>query len=234
MGNRAGRNAAGNAAYGVDPYFGQYAPIYGPTGQPGLSGYGYPAGGYGSYGTGYTMLTPPAYIEEPWAVTQWTEYYVPTPVGGRMKRPVIYVAAQMPAANPCGGFGGGLGGFGGGLGGFGGGLGGFGGGLGGFGGGLGGLGGGLGGLGGGFGGGMPGFGGGFGGGLSPFGGGGLGGFPGMGGGMGGYQVLPMMTVQYGGGLGYNPIGGGLGGGLGGLGGGLGGLGGGFGRELPLF
>lgn len=210
MGNRGARNAG--VGYG-DPYLNQYGAGYGYGGQPGL-------GGYGAYGPGYTITTPPAFVEEPWAVTQWTEYYVPTVVPGR-KRPVIYVAAPLPAANPCGGFGG-----------FGGGLGGFGGGLGGFGGGLGGLGGGLGGLGGGFGGGLP---------I----GGGLGGFGGGFGGNLGYQVLPMMTVGYGGGIpgvggfggGLGGLGGGLGGfggGLGGLGGGYGGLGGGYGGGLPLF
>jgi len=89
--------------------------------------YGYPYG---------TITTPGAVIEEPWAVTQWTEYYIPTVRGGG-RRPVIYVAAPLPV-NPCGGFGGGLGGYGG-FGGLGGGLGGLGGGLG----GLGGYGGGL-------------------------------------------------------------------------------------------
>jgi hypothetical protein len=262
MGNRGGRQ---NQAYGSgDPYLNQwvyfdfihdhhlywtrYGTGYGYGGQPGLAG-------YGAGGPGYTITTAPNVIQEPWAVTQWTEYYVPT-VNGRQRRPVIYIAAPLPAANPCGG--GGFGGFGGGMplgGGFGGGFGGMplGGG---FGGGFGGgmpLGGGFGGgmpLGGGFGGGMP-LGGGFGGGM-PLGGGfgglgggfgGLGGgFGGLGGGFGGggggcganlgYQALPMMTVAYGGGI---PGVGGYGG-LGGLGGGLGGGygGGGFGGGLPLF
>ncbi len=74
-------------------------------------------------------------IREPWAVTQWTEVYVPT-VNPGGKRPVIYIAAPLPAGNSFGGFGG-AGGFGG------------------LGGGYGGLGGGYGGLGGGFGGGSP-------------------------------------------------------------------------------
>jgi len=187
MGSRGSRNR------GVvgDPYSNQYGP-----------GYGYPQqGGLGSYGRpGYGINTAPSYIQEPWAVTQWTEYYVPT-VRGRQRRPVIYVAAPLQAASPYGGFGGGLGGLGGGFGGglplggggFGGGGGlqalpmmtvGYGGGIpGGFGGGLGGLGGGLGGLGSPFGGlGGGGLGspfGGLGGGLgSPFGGlGGGGGLP---------------------------------------------------------
>ncbi len=150
----------------------RYGGAYGYPGATGLGAYGGPA---------YTITTPPAYIQEPWAVTQWTEYYVPT-VQGRRKRPVIYVAAPLPAGNPCGGFGGLGGGFP--LGG-------------GFGGGLGGLGGGLGGFGGGYGANL------------------------------GYQVLPMMTVGYGGGI---P---GVGGGYGGYGG-LGGLGGLGGGGLPLY
>jgi len=117
MGNRGARNAA----Y-VDPYADPYGASY----------------GYGRAGP-YTITTPGTVIQEPWAVTQWTEYYIPTVPSGRGRRPVIYVAAPLPAANPCGGFGG-LGGYGGGLGGLGGGLGGLGGGLGGYGGGLGGYG----------------------------------------------------------------------------------------------
>jgi len=129
MGNRGARNAT----Y-VDPY--GYGSLY---------GYG------GAYGT---ITTPATVVQEPWAVTQWEEIYIPTVRGGRGRRPVIYVAASLPAANPCCGFGGlgGYGGLGGGMGGLGGGLGGLGGGLGGYGGGLGGLGGGLGGYGGGLGG----------------------------------------------------------------------------------
>jgi len=208
MGNRGARRNQG--AYG-DPYLNQYGTGYGYGGQPGLAGYG---GGYGAYGPGYTITTPPAVIEEPWAVTQWTEYYIPT-VQGRRRRPVIYVAAPLP----CGGLGGLGGGYGGGYGGYGGGLqmGGYGGGYGGYGGGLqmGGYGGGF--PASGFGGGYGGYGGGFGGGL-PMGGGFGGGFP-MGGGFGGgygggccggnlgYQALPMVTVAYGGGI--PGIGGGL-------------------------
>jgi len=191
MGNRGGRQNQ----YG-DPYLNQYGTGYGPGGQPGLAGYG-PYGQYGYYSE------PGAIIQEPWAVTQWTEYYIPT-VQGRRRRPVIYVAAPMPAmGGACGGFGG----FGGGLpmGGFGGG--GFGGGLP-MGGGFGGFGGGLpmGGFGGGFGGGLP-----MGGGLGGLGGmGGMGGMGGFGGGCGGnlgYQALPMMTIGYGGGI--PGVGGGL-------------------------
>jgi len=215
MGNRGA--ARQNQMYGYgDPYLNQYGTGYGYGAQPGLAG-------YGASGPGYGYGEPGSYVEEPWAVTQWTEYYVPT-VQGRQRRPVIYVAVPLPASNPCcsmGGYGGGFGGgLGGGFGGFGGGLpmGGFGGGLplmGGFGGGLpmGGFGGGL-PLTGGFGGGFPM--GGFGGGLPLMGGGFGGGFP-MGGGCGaslGYQALPMMTVAYGGGI--PGVGGGFGGGFGGL------------------
>ncbi|CAF1128781.1 unnamed protein product, partial [Didymodactylos carnosus] len=110
MGNRGQRNAA--APYG-DPYLNQYGAGYGPGAAPGLNGYGgYGASPYGGYGGVGYLTTPGAVIEEPWEVTQWTEYYVPTPqrpiVGGRRARPVIYVAAQLPAANPCAGFGGGF------------------------------------------------------------------------------------------------------------------------------
>ncbi|CAF1393769.1 unnamed protein product [Adineta steineri] len=48
---------------------------------------------------------------EPWSVTEWTEYYIPT-VGGGQQRPVIYVAACLdPAAMQAmgGGMGGGMG-----------------------------------------------------------------------------------------------------------------------------
>ena len=41
-------------------------------------------------------------IQEPWQITEWTEYYVPT-VQGRQRRPVIYVAAPLPAGNSYGG-----------------------------------------------------------------------------------------------------------------------------------
>jgi len=237
MGNRAGRRNQGGV-YG-DPYLNQYGTGYGYGAQPGLAGYGsYPAYGAPSY----TITTAPAIIQEPWAVTQWTEYYVPTQAG-RRRRPVIYIAAPLPAPNPCAG---GLGGFGGGFpatGGFGGGFpatGGFGGGF---------------PATGGFGGGFPATGG-FGGGFPATGGFG-GGFPatgGFGGGNLGYQALPMVTVAYGGGIpgigggGFPGLGGGLpglgggfpgmGGGLPGMGGGFGplngGLGGGFGGNLPLF
>jgi len=71
-------------------------------------------------------------IREPWAVTQWTEYYIPTVRGGG-RRPVIYIAAPLPAGLAGYGGVGGLGGLGGGYGGLGGGYGGVGGGLGGFG-----------------------------------------------------------------------------------------------------
>lgn len=201
MGNRAGRR--NQAAYG-DPYLNQYGTGYGYGAQPGLAGYG-PYTGYGAGAPGYTITTEPALIQEPWAVTQWTEYYVPTQAG-RRRRPVIYIAAPLPAANPCGG---GFGGFGGSLP-MGGGFpatGGFGGGFpatGGFGGGFPAT--------GGFGGGFPATGG-FGGSL-PFGGG-------FGGGNLGYQALPMVTIAYGGGI---P---GIGGGMPGIGGGFPGIGGGF-------
>ncbi|CAF3654857.1 unnamed protein product [Rotaria socialis] len=84
-----------------------------------------------------------SYITEPYEEMDWGYTYVPTVRGGGGgKRPVIYVAAPMPAANQFGGFGGGFNsGFGGGMGGFGGGMGGYGGGMGGYGGGMGGFGG---------------------------------------------------------------------------------------------
>ncbi|CAF0971528.1 unnamed protein product [Rotaria magnacalcarata] len=77
---------------------------------------------------------PTSYITEPYEEMGWDYRDIPTIQGGG-KRPVIYVAAPMPAVNQFGGFGGGFNsGFGGGMGGFGGGMGGFGGGMGGFGG----------------------------------------------------------------------------------------------------
>jgi len=185
MGNRGARR--NQPAYN-DPYLSQYGTGYGYPSEPGLAGYG-PPGAYGPYNT---MITPPTLIEQPWEDVQWTEVYVPT-VGGRARRPVIYVAVPWPGGSPFGGgmpMGGGFGGFGGGMP-MGGGFGGFGGGM--------PMGGGL----GGFGGGMP-FGGGLGGNnqvlpmvTAQY----LGGIPGIGGGYGG-------------------LGGGLGGGYGGLGGGL--------------
>ncbi|CAF1286796.1 unnamed protein product [Rotaria sordida] len=47
--------------------------------------------------------------------TEWTYTYIPTVAAGRAKRPVIYVAAPLPAASQFGGFGGICGGGGGGL-----------------------------------------------------------------------------------------------------------------------
>ncbi|CAF1048068.1 unnamed protein product [Rotaria sordida] len=38
--------------------------------------------------------------------TEWTYTYIPTVAAGRAKRPVIYVAAPLPAASQFGGFGG--------------------------------------------------------------------------------------------------------------------------------
>ena len=163
------------------------------------------ASGLGGYGGNYVTEFATTQIPERYPVIDWEEYYVPTEVGGpRVRRPVIYIAAPLPAANQCSGFGGYgasmpySGGFGSSMpysGGFGAGM----------------------PYSGGYGSSMP-YSGGFGSSM-PFSGGMGGGFP-YGGAMAGanlgYQALPMMTVAYGGGIpgvgGVSPLGG-LGGGV---------------------
>ncbi|CAF1449696.1 unnamed protein product [Rotaria sp. Silwood1] len=48
---------------------------------------------------------PAAYTPEPYSIMDWTEQYIPTMVGGRGRRPVVYVGTSLPAGNSFGSFG---------------------------------------------------------------------------------------------------------------------------------
>lgn len=63
------------------------------------------AGGVPVNGLRRPGFTSGGVVEEPWEVTEWTEYYIPT-VGGGGKRPVIYVAAPLCPGMNIGGMGG--------------------------------------------------------------------------------------------------------------------------------